>query len=210
MSKRFGDADRLERIRSRRELVGIIGLGYVGLPLARAFSSAGFRVLGFDTDAEKIGRLGRGESYIGHFSNEAICAMRAAGFEATSDFGRLGEPDTVIICVPTPLTESRTPDLSFVEASTEAIGESLRAGQLIVLESTTYPGTTRAIVRPILERGGLRAGVDFGLAYSPEREDPGNPNYAAPSIPRWWFLLCVWRVWRLRRRRRFWRTHIGR
>jgi UDP-N-acetyl-D-glucosamine dehydrogenase len=173
------------RIDSGEALVGIIGLGYVGLPLARAFVEPGVSVLGFDTDAAKVARLARGESYIGHIGDDVIRAMRKGGrFDATDDFSRLGEPDAVIICVPTPLTESREPDLSYVIASTRAVAARLRPGQLVVLESTTYPGTTRNVVLPILAEGGLVAGRDFFLAFSPEREDPGNPTFSAPTIPK--------------------------
>jgi UDP-N-acetyl-D-glucosamine dehydrogenase len=171
-------------IEGRQALVGIIGLGYVGLPLARAFAVAGYRVLGFDTDPAKVEKLARGESYIGHITDESIKSMKASGFEATDRFERLGEPDAIIICVPTPLTEARDPDLGYVVASARAIASTLRAGQLVVLESTTYPGTTRDVVLPILQAGGLKAGSDFFLAFSPEREDPGNPTYSAPTIPK--------------------------
>jgi UDP-N-acetyl-D-glucosamine dehydrogenase len=168
-----------------RALVGIIGMGYVGLPLSRAFVSKGVSVLGFDTDAAKVAKLVRGQSYIGHIGDDVIQSMRSVGlFDATVDFDRLGEPDVVIICVPTPLDETREPDLSYVVASARAIAARLRPGQLVVLESTTYPGTTRDVVLPILESSGLRAGRDFFLAYSPEREDPGNPVYSAPTIPK--------------------------
>jgi UDP-N-acetyl-D-glucosamine dehydrogenase len=172
------------KIESKTARVGIIGLGYVGLPLARAFVERGFRVLGFDVDAQKIARLARGESYIGHISADTIRSMSDHGFEATDRFERLSEADAILICVPTPLTEAREPDLTYVVKSTEAIARSLRAGQLIVLESTTYPGTTRDVVRPILEAKGLRTGRDFFLAFSPEREDPGNPTHSAPTIPK--------------------------
>jgi UDP-N-acetyl-D-glucosamine dehydrogenase len=172
------------RIAARKAVVGVIGLGYVGLPLAKAFADAGFPVLGFDTDPAKVEKLQRGESYIGHIPAEAIRAMRRGPFAATDDFGRLGEADAIVICVPTPLTEAREPDLAFVVRSAEAIAARLRPGQLVVLESTSYPGTTRGIVQPILEAGGLRAGRDFFLAFSPEREDPGNPTYSGKSIPR--------------------------
>ena len=174
----------LASIDSREARVGIIGLGYVGLPLARAFAAAGYRVLGFDTDPAKVERLAEGRSYIGHITDESVAEMKARGFEATARFDRLGEADAVIICVPTPLTEARDPDLGYVVASARAIAETLRPGQLVVLESTTYPGTTRDVVLPILEAGGLRAGSDFFLAFSPEREDPGNPSYSAPTIPK--------------------------
>ncbi len=172
------------RIAARQAIVGVIGLGYVGLPLARAFADAGFPVLGFDTDPAKVEKLQRGESYIGHIPAEAIRAMRRGPFAATDDFGRLGEADAVVICVPTPLTEAREPDLGYVVRSAEAIAARLRPGQLVVLESTSYPGTTRGTVQPILEAGGLQAGRDFFLAFSPEREDPGNPTYSGKSIPR--------------------------
>jgi len=171
-------------IEERRARVGIIGLGYVGLPLAKAFADAGFRVLGFDTDPAKVASLSEGRSYIGHITDESIASMAAVGFEATAQFDRLAEADAVIICVPTPLTEAREPDLGYVVASARAIAETLRPGQIVVLESTTYPGTTRDVVLPILEAGGLLAGRDFFLAFSPEREDPGNPTFSAPTIPK--------------------------
>jgi UDP-N-acetyl-D-glucosamine dehydrogenase len=164
--------------------VGIIGLGYVGLPLAKAFSQAGFRVLGFDIDPAKVAKLERGESYIGHISSATIRQMQAQGFSATSDFQRLGEADAILICVPTPLTEAREPDLTYVVHSVQAVAQTLRPGQLIVLESTTYPRTTRDVVLPLLSQRGLQVGVDFFLAYSPEREDPGNPRYSTTSIPK--------------------------
>jgi UDP-N-acetyl-D-glucosamine dehydrogenase len=174
----------LSRIESKTATVGIIGLGYVGLPLARAFSTKGFAVLGFDIDAQKIDRIRAGESYIGHISDEVIEQMQKSGFEATDCFDRLEEPDAILICVPTPLTEAREPDLTFVINSARAAAKQLRRGQLVVLESTTYPGTTREVVLPILEESGLRAGEDFFLAFSPEREDPGNEKYSAPTIPK--------------------------
>lgn len=170
---------------ARNALVGVVGLGYVGLPLVQAFAAAGFRTLGFDVDAAKIERLRAGQSYIGHIPSQQIAELVAAGrFDATDDLERLDEPDAILICVPTPLTPSRDPDLSFVEQTTQAIARRLRPGQLVVLESTTYPGTTREVVLPILETSGLTAGRDFFLAYSPEREDPGNPRHSAPSIPK--------------------------
>jgi len=172
------------KIRDKTARVGIIGLGYVGLPLARTFATDGFRVLGFDVDSSKVVRLERGESYIGHVSAPVVRAMREAGFEATDRFERLGEPDAILICVPTPLTEAREPDLSYIINSTKAIAARLRPGQLVVLESTTYPGTTRGVVQPALEATGLRAGKDFFLAFSPEREDPGNRDYSTSTIPK--------------------------
>ncbi|MBV8075062.1 MAG: nucleotide sugar dehydrogenase [Planctomycetaceae bacterium] len=172
------------RIHKRLARVGIIGLGYVGLPLARAFADKGFAVLGFDVDSTKVIRLQRGESYIGHVTAEMVRGMRERGFEATDRFYRLDEPDAILICVPTPLTEAREPDLTYVIESAKGIAEQLRPGQLVVLESTTYPGTTRQVVQPILESGGLKAGEDFFLAFSPEREDPGNSKFSAPTIPK--------------------------
>jgi UDP-N-acetyl-D-glucosamine dehydrogenase len=171
-------------IQQRNAVIGVIGLGYVGLPVARAFSAAGFRVLGFDIDSKKVERINRGDSYIGHIPADAIQAMRQQGFEATVEFGRLTEPDAIIICVPTPLTEDQQPDLSFVVNSVEAIASALRHGQLIALESTTYPTTTRTVVLPRLLKSGLKAGEDFFVAFSPEREDPGNPAHSMTSIPK--------------------------
>ena len=176
--------DLHRKIADRSALVGIIGLGYVGLPLARALTGRGLRVLGFDTDPAKVEKLARNESYIGHIPGSVIASMRAEGFDATDRFERLSEPDAVLICVPTPLTDSRDPDLSFVAASSRAIAKALRPGQLVVLESTTYPGTTRDVVRPILEAGGLKVGRDIFLAFSPEREDPGNPKFNTTTIPK--------------------------
>ena len=165
--------------------VGVIGLGYVGLPLVELFAGKGFPVLGFDVDATKVKRLEAGQSYIGHIASERVAALRDGGhFEATFDFSRLSEADAILICVPTPLGLHREPDLSAVIATGRSIGQSLRPGQLVVLESTTYPGTTRDVLRPELEAGGLTAGRDFFLAYSPEREDPGNPDYSARNIPK--------------------------
>jgi UDP-N-acetyl-D-glucosamine dehydrogenase len=174
----------LAKIESKQALVGIIGLGYVGLPLAHAFTSGGYGVLGFDIDAGKVEKINRGESYIGHLDNQMICSMKERGLSATADFSRLAEPDAILICVPTPLTLAREPDLAYVENSAQAIAATLRAGQLVVLESTTYPGTTRRVIKPILEKNGLVAGRDFFLAFSPEREDPGNRDYSAPTIPK--------------------------
>ncbi len=179
-----GYAALLGRLHNKTACVGVIGLGYVGLPLARAFAAGGFRVLGFDVDESKVERLRRGESYIGHIPAAAVAEMRGRGFEATARFERLREADAVVICVPTPLTDARDPDLTFVVNSAKAVAASLRPGQLVVLESTTYPGTTRDVVLPVLEATGLRAGSDFFLAFSPEREDPGNPQFSAPTIPK--------------------------
>jgi UDP-N-acetyl-D-glucosamine dehydrogenase len=177
-------ASLLAKINEKRARVAIIGLGYVGLPLARALSAKGFPVLGFDIDAEKVARLQRGESYIGHIPSDVVREMREHGFSATDRFERLGEADAILICVPTPLTEAREPDLTYVMKSARAVAATLRPGQLVVLESTTYPGTTRQEVLPVLEAAGRRSGADFFLAFSPEREDPGNPNFSAPTIPK--------------------------
>jgi len=165
--------------------VGIIGLGYVGLPLALLFTKAS-RVLGFDIDPVKVERLNAGESYIGHIPSASIAAARATGaFEATADFSRIRSCNSVIICVPTPLKGEREPDLSYVLGTGEHIAPHLQPGTLVVLESTTYPGTTDGELRAVLESGsGLRAGVDFHLAYSPEREDPGNPASRVSEIPK--------------------------
>jgi UDP-N-acetyl-D-glucosamine dehydrogenase len=173
------------RIADQSAVVGIIGLGYVGLPLCGAFENAGFRVLGFDIDPEKVDLLNRGRNYLKHFGEDFARALRERGrFEATDDFARLSEADAVLICVPTPLGDHLEPDLSYVESSTEKIAASLRSGQLIVLESTTFPRTTRSIVQPLLEGTGLTCGKDFALAYSPEREDPGRKNFTTQTIPK--------------------------
>jgi UDP-N-acetyl-D-glucosamine dehydrogenase len=174
----------LGRIARREAIVGVLGLGYVGLPLARAFARRGFRVLGFDTDSSKVDCLNQGDSYIGHVPADNIGEMRRSGFEATDDLARLAEPDALLICVPTPLTPSREPDLSFVCSSAEAIAVRLRRGQLVILESTSYPGTTRQVVLPILRGSGLDIGAEAFLAFSPEREDPGRPEHAIDRVPK--------------------------
>jgi UDP-N-acetyl-D-glucosamine dehydrogenase len=174
-----------ERIRTKQAIVGVIGLGYVGLPLVRAFTSAGFRCLGFDVDPTKVEKLKKGQSYIKHIDSAGLQQLIHDGmFEPTADLGRLGEADCIIICVPTPLNESRDPDLSFIEATARAIAKTLRPGQLVVLESTTHPTTTRVNVWPVLESTGLRCGTDYFLAFSPEREDPGNAQFQAATIPK--------------------------
>jgi len=175
----------LEKIRTKQAIVGVIGLGYVGLPLVRAFVDSGFATLGLDTDADKITALREARSYIEHISPEWISgSIGAQRFQPTGDMQRLGEADAILICVPTPLSDTRDPDLQYVEATTRAIAETLRPGQLIVLESTTYPGTTRERLLPILESRGQTVGEDVFVAYSPEREDPGNLSYTARSIPK--------------------------
>ncbi len=173
------------KITARTATAGVVGLGYVGLPLAMAFARAGFPVTGFDIDPSKIDFIDRRESYIEAVPTDVLKAECEAGrFAATCDFDRLAECDIVAICVPTPLTAHRDPDLSYVAKTAEAIARTLRPGQLIVLESTTYPGTTDEVVRPILEKTGLKSGTDFFLGYSPEREDPGNRQFHTASIPK--------------------------
>ncbi|MFC5512706.1 nucleotide sugar dehydrogenase [Massilia jejuensis] len=172
------------KLRDRTAVIGIIGLGYVGLPLTLRYAACGFRVLGIDIDRTKVDKLNRSESYIEHIPSAAIEAARAGGFEATSDFTRAGEPDALIICVPTPLNAYREPDLSFVLDTTDALLPFVRHGQLISLESTTYPGTTEEELRPRLESRGLVVGRDIFLVFSPEREDPGNPHFETHTIPK--------------------------
>lgn len=175
----------LERIAARTAVVGVVGLGYVGLPLAVEFRRRGFPVIGLDIDPAKTERLNRGESYIGHIPSENLAPLvTGGGFVATTDFARAADCDAILICVPTPLTHHRDPDLTYIERTAESIAPHLKPGALVVLESTTYPGTTEEVVRPILERTGRRMGADFLLAYSPEREDPGNPNYSTSRIPK--------------------------
>ncbi|MEX0715385.1 MAG: nucleotide sugar dehydrogenase [Planctomycetaceae bacterium] len=174
-----------EKIARKTAVVGVIGLGYVGLPLASAFVNAGLRTMGFDVDPAKIASLAAGKSYIRHIDSAAIADwVERQQFSATADFARMSEADALLICVPTPLSDSRDPDLSYIESTTEAIARALRPGQLVVLESTTYPTTTRDVVLPILEKSGLVASEDFFVAYSPEREDPGNPDFSASRIPK--------------------------
>jgi UDP-N-acetyl-D-glucosamine dehydrogenase len=165
-------------------VIGILGLGYVGLPLMLRFSEVGFRVLGIDIDRAKVDALNAGKSYIEHIQPAAIAAARAKGFQATADFARAKEADALIICVPTPLNRHREPDLSYVIGTTEAIVPHLRRGHLVSLESTTYPGTTEEELRPRIEARGLRIGEDVFLVFSPEREDPGNTQYDTRRIPK--------------------------
>jgi UDP-N-acetyl-D-glucosamine dehydrogenase len=185
MSATASYATLADRIRSKEAIIGVVGLGYVGLPLVRAFTAAGFRCMGFDVDQSKVDKLRSGQSYIKHIDPAGLARLVLDGtFEPTSDMGRLGEADCVIICVPTPLNESRDPDLSYVERTTQSIARTLRRGQLIVLESTTHPTTTRVNVWPLLNASGLACGTDYFLAFSPEREDPGNPQFEAATIPK--------------------------
>ena len=174
-----------DRITGRTARVGIIGLGYVGLPLAVEFAAAGFDVTGFDVDATKVAAVNAGRSYIGDVSQEHLGAVvTAKRLRATADMGQLAGMDVIDICVPTPLNKTRDPDLSFVVKSVDAVKAHLRKGQLIILESTTYPGTTDEVVQPALKAGGLVAGQDFFLAFSPERVDPGNPTFNTRTIPK--------------------------
>jgi UDP-N-acetyl-D-glucosamine dehydrogenase len=173
------------KIRNREAIIGIIYLGYVGLPLVIRFGEEGFRVVGFDIDDQKVQKLNNGESYIKHIPDSSLSTLRQSGaFEATSDYLLLSRTDCLIICVPTPLNSKKEPDLSFVQSTAAQIAAHLRPGQLVSLESTTYPGTTREILLPHLNSNGLSAGRDYFLVYSPEREDPGNPNFHTKNIPK--------------------------
>lgn len=174
----------LEKLAAQQAVIGIVGLGYVGIPLALRFHEAGFTVLGFDIDAQRVAGLNAGRSPIKHIPGADIAAMVAGGFSATDDFSRIAEADAIVICVPTPLNRHREPDLSFIVGTMETIAPHLRAGQLLSLESTTWPGTTDEVLRPYVDRRGLKIGDDFFLVYSPEREDPGNPNFTTRTIPK--------------------------
>jgi UDP-N-acetyl-D-glucosamine dehydrogenase len=178
-------SDLEKKIASKKVVVGVLGLGYVGLPLAREFALSGVKVLGFDIDDKKVKILNSGRSIIKNVPNEVVRKMVKSGkFTATSDMSQIRKADAVLICVPTPLTENREPDMQYVEGSCRTIAKYLRKGHLISLESTTYPGTTRELMKPILEETGLKAGKDFYLAFSPEREDPGNKQYSTRTIPK--------------------------
>ncbi|MCJ2046867.1 nucleotide sugar dehydrogenase [Methylobacterium sp. J-078] len=170
---------------TRSATIGIIGLGYIGLPLALASARVGFRVLGFDVNPERVARINAGEPVIALLDTDAMrSALDGGCFRATGDMARLGEADAILICVPTPLTRQREPDLTYVQATAADIARSLRPGQLVVLESTTWPGTTQEVLKPALEATGLRSGTDFFLAYSPEREDPGNAIHTLAATPK--------------------------
>lgn len=174
-----------EKILKREAKVGVIGLGYVGLPLANALVNKSFPVTGFDSDENKVDKLKKSQSYIKYITSDLIAQMNDSGyFRPTSDKSLLKETDVIIICVPTPLTKHREPDMSYVVSTAESILPFLRKGHMVILESTTYPGTTEEVMKPILERSGLKSGQDFYLAYSPEREDPGNVNFNISSIPK--------------------------
>lgn len=174
----------VEKFKTREALIGIVGLGYVGLPLMLRYNAIGFRVLGIDIDAGKVEKLNAGQSYIEHIPAASIAAARNGGFEATTEFSRASECDALILCVPTPLNKYREPDISFVTNTTDALKPYLRAGQVVSLESTTYPGTTEEELLPRLQEGGLVVGENIFLVYSPEREDPGNPNFETRTIPK--------------------------
>lgn len=174
----------LEKLKSRQAVIGVIGLGYVGIPLALLFSDVGLPVLGFDIDADRVAGLNAGKSPIRHIAPERIGIARTRGFEATGDFSRIGTVDAIIICVPTPLGKHREPDLSFITGTMDTISPYLRAQQLLSLESTTYPGTTSDVLLPYLLKRGFRIGEDFFLVYSPEREDPGNAKFNTRTIPK--------------------------
>jgi len=177
--------DLIDKIRRREARCGVIGLGYVGLPLALEFARAGFEVTGIDLDARKIDAIRNGRSYIVDTKDEEIREQVAAGrFRATNDFAVIRDLDTINICVPTPLRKTKDPDLTHVVSAVNEIKQHLRRGQLVILESTTYPGTTDEVVRPALESGGLEAGKDFALAFSPERIDPGNQQFNTRNIPK--------------------------
>ena len=173
----------IKKLDDRTALIGIIGLGYVGLPLLLRYVEAGYRVLGFDIDVDKVEKLHRGETYIKHIPPSAIGHARH-GFEATTDFSRAAEADALILCVPTPLDDHREPDLSFVINTTESLVPYLRKDQIVSLESTTYPGTTDEELMPRVESTGLKVGEDIYLVFSPEREDPGNPDFTTRTIPK--------------------------
>ncbi len=175
----------IERISRRESRAGVVGLGYVGLPLALEFAKAGFDVTGIDVDASKVAAINQGRSYITDVTSEEIVSqLKQGNFRVTGDFGVVRDLDTINICVPTPLRKTKDPDLSFIVAAVEEIRRYLRPGQLVILESTTYPGTTEEVVKPALEKSGLKAGVDFCLAFSPERVDPGNDCFKTRDIPK--------------------------
>lgn len=174
----------LDKLAARQATIGIVGMGYVGQPLALRYAQIGFRVLGFDIDPRKVTELNAGRSSIEHILDADVAAANAAGMSCTTDFARIAEADAIILCVPTPLNKYREPDLSFVTDTCDAISPYLRAGQVVSLESTTYPGTTEEEILPRISRGGLSVGTDIFLVYSPEREDPGNANFTTHTIPK--------------------------
>ena len=177
-------ADLLEKLNNRTAKIGISGLGYVGLPLMLRYSAVGFSVIGFDVDASKVAQLNEGRSYIEHIPSVNVLKARERGFEATANMARASECDALILCVPTPLNAHREPDMSFVIDTVNSLGPHLRAGQVMSLESTTYPGTTEEELAPRIEKQGFKLGENYFLVYSPEREDPGNPNFTTQTIPK--------------------------
>ena len=178
-------AELIEKLSNRQALIGVVGLGYVGLPLSITYSEVGYRVLGLDIDQTKIDSIEQGKSYIKHIDSERVALSRQEKrFEATTNFSRASEADALILCVPTPLNEYREPDLSFIRNTMSALLPYLRAGQVLSLESTTYPGTTEEELRPLIEQRGFTIGKDIFLVYSPEREDPGNANFNTATIPK--------------------------
>ena len=177
--------DLISRINSRQAVVGVIGLGYVGLPLAVEKVKAGYKVIGFDVQQSRVDKVNRGENYIGDVVDDELARLVSNGMlVATTDYSRIADTDCVAMCVPTPLDKHQQPDTSYVVSSEKEVARYLHKGMLVVLESTTYPGTTEEILKPILESGGLRCGIDFYLAFSPERVDPGNKLYKTKNTPR--------------------------
>jgi len=174
----------LSKLKNKEAIIGIAGLGYVGLPLMLRYTAIGYKVIGIDIDTDKVESLNAGKSYIEHINSESIAQARESGFEATTDFARASECDALILCVPTPLNKYREPDITYVTKTMDALMPHLRKGQVISLESTTYPGTTEEELLPRAEEGGLKVGEDLFLVYSPEREDPGNPDFETRTIPK--------------------------
>ena len=177
--------DLLNKINENKAVIGVVGLGYVGLPLLMEFVDEGFKTIGFDVDARKVDKLNAGKSYIKHIDEARVKKVRDSKiFEATTDFGRIKEVDCILICVPTPLNKYREPDMSYIVNTAEVLSKNIRKDQFIVLESSTYPGTTEEVLKPILEKSGLKGDSDFWVAFSPEREDPNNPNFNTRTIPK--------------------------
>jgi len=177
--------DLLNKIKNKEAVVGVVGLGYVGLPLLMEFVDQGFKTIGFDIDPVKVEKLNAGQSYIKHIDEQRVKKVRETNlFEATTDFRRIKEVDAILICVPTPLTKHREPDLSYIISTGETLAQHIRQGQLIVLESSTFPGTTEEVLKPILEKSGLKGDRDFWVGFSPEREDPANPRFNTRTIPK--------------------------
>jgi UDP-N-acetyl-D-glucosamine dehydrogenase len=177
--------DLLKKINDNKAVIGVVGLGYVGLPLLMEFVEQGFKTIGFDVDSRKVDKLNAGKSYIKHIDEGRVKKVQDSKiFEATTDFGRIKEVDCILICVPTPLNKYREPDMSYIVNTAKVLARNIRKDQFIVLESSTYPGTTEEVLKPILEESGLKGDVDFWIAFSPEREDPNNPNFNTHTIPK--------------------------